>query len=138
MAAFVTSVWTWIGPFSSASRFLLHRIGFARTAELLTYTNPAVVGLGFALGAAAMLSELPNSVLKRQLGIATGASGSGIVGSFFYVLDQIDMLVGLWVVLALVIGVTALRVLWSVVFLFTTHQMVTVVGYRLGIRVTPR
>jgi hypothetical protein len=77
-------------------------------------------------------------VLKRQLGIASGASGSGIVGSFFYVLDQIDMLVGLWVVLALVIGVTALRVLWSVVFLFTTHQMVTVVGYRLGMRVTPR
>ena len=117
---------------------LLHRIGFARTAELLTYTNPAVVGLGFALGAGAMLSELPNSVLKRQLRVAPGAAGSGIVGSFFYVLDQVDMLVGVWVVLGLAIGVTASRVLWSVVFLFITHQLLTVVGYRLGMRATVR
>src|SRR5262245_7614034 len=117
---------------------LLHHIGFARTVELLNYTNPAVVALGFALGAGAMLSELPNSVLKRQLGIASGEAGSGIIGSFFYVLDQIDMLFGVWVVLGLAVGLTALRVLWSVVFLFITHQLLTVVGYRLGMRATAR
>jgi len=64
-----------------------------------------------------MLSELPNSMLKRQLGIAPGAAGGGILGMFFYVLDQIDMLIGVWVVLGLAVGVTAVRVLWSVGFL---------------------
>jgi CDP-archaeol synthase len=117
---------------------LLHHIGVARAAELLNYTDPGVVGQGFALGACAMLAELPNSVLKRQFGVAPGAAGSGIVGLFFYVLDQIDMLVGVWVVLWLAVGVTASRVLWSVVFLFTTHQLLTVVGYRLGMRATAR
>ena len=117
---------------------LLHRIGVARGAELLNYNNPVVVGLGFAVGAAAMLSELPNSMLKRQLGIAPGAAGSGIVGLSFYVLDQVDMLVGVWVVLGLAVGVTASRVLWSGVFLFISHQLLTVVGYQLGMRATVR
>jgi hypothetical protein len=117
---------------------LLHRSGMARGAELLNYNNPAVIALGLAVGAAAMLSELPNSVLKRQLGLAPGAAGSGLTGLFFYVLDQVDMLVGVWLVLGLAVGVTAARVLWSMVFLFITHQLLTVVGYRLGMRATVR
>jgi len=119
-------------------QMLLHRIGVGRAAELLDYSSPTVVGLGFLLGASAMLAELPNSMLKRQLGIAPGAAGKRIMGAFFYVLDQIDMLVGVWVVLALAIGVTLSRVLWSVVFFFITHQLLTVVGYRLGMRATGR
>jgi hypothetical protein len=105
---------------------------------LLPYASPLSVGLGFALGAAAMLAELPNSALKRQLGIAPGAAGSGISGACFYVLDQIDMLLGVWVVLGLAVGVTVSRVLWSVVFLFIAHQVLTAVGYQLGMRATPR
>ncbi len=117
---------------------VLNRVGVARGAGLLDYSDPAAVGLGFAVGAAAMLSELPNSALKRQLGVAPGAAGGGVVGSVFYVVDQIDMLVGVWVVLGFTARVTALRVLWSVVFLFIAHQVLTVVGYRLGMRATAR
>src|SRR5262245_11761523 len=75
-----------------ALQVLLHRAGVARSVDLLSYENPAVIALGFALGAAAMLAELPNSALKRQLGIAPGQAGHGITGPVFYVLDQIDML----------------------------------------------
>jgi hypothetical protein len=85
-----------------------------------------------------MLSELPNSLLKRQLGVAPGAAGQGAAGVLFYVLDQIDMLVGVWIVLGLVVEVTAARVLGSVVFLFVAHQVLTVVGYGLGMRATAR
>jgi hypothetical protein len=85
-----------------------------------------------------MLGELPNSALKRQLGIAPGSAGHGVKGVVFYVLDQIDMLLGVWVVLGLAIGVTALRVVWSVVFLFIAHQILTLVGYQLGMRATAR
>ena len=117
---------------------LIHRAGVARNAEMLAYADPAVIGLGFLLGAAAMLGELPNSALKRQLGIAPGSAGHGIKGVVFYVLDQIDMLLGVWVVLGLAIGVTVLRVVWSVVFLFIAHQILTIVGYQLGMRATAR
>jgi hypothetical protein len=90
------------------------------------------------VGGAAMLAELPNSLLKRQLNIAPGAAGSGIRGMLFYLLDQIEMLVGVWAVLWPIIGLTAPRIVWSIVFLFMTHQMLTVVGYLLGMRSTAR
>jgi CDP-archaeol synthase len=116
----------------------LHRVGVAHGWELLDYGNAAVVGLGLAMGAAAMLAELPNSLLKRQLGIAPGAAGGGMWSAVFYILDQVDMLAGVWLVLAFVLTVTVARVLWSVVFLFIAHQLLTVIGYRLGMRATAR
>jgi hypothetical protein len=117
---------------------LLHRAGVARGVELLTYANPWVIGVGAALGAAAMLAELPNSALKRQLRIAPGEAGRGFAGAAFFFLDQVDMLVGVWVVLGIAVGATPWRVVWSIVFLFIAHQILTVVGYQLGMRSTIR
>jgi hypothetical protein len=117
---------------------LLHKAGVAREAELLTYGKLSVLGIGAALGAAAMLAELPNSALKRQLGIKPGQAGRGWASAIFYVLDQVDMLVGVWIVLGIAIGVTVSRILWSVAFLFIAHQLLTLVGYRLGMRATAR
>ena len=121
-----------------ALQVVLHRFGVARDLALIDYERPAAIVLGFALGAAAMLSELPNSLLKRQLGIAPGTAGGGVLGMLFYVLDQIDMLIGVWIVLGLAVAVTTSRVLWSVVFLFIAHQLLTFVGYQLGMRATAR
>jgi hypothetical protein len=116
----------------------LHRGGVARGWELLDYGSAAVVGVGLATGAAAMLAELPNSLLKRQLGIAPGTAGGGMWRAVFYVLDQVDMLAGVWLVFGFVVTITVARVLWSVVFLFIAHQLLTVIGYRLGMRATAR
>jgi hypothetical protein len=117
---------------------VLHHVHAIRTLELLNYSNPISLGFGLAIGAAAMLSELPNSLLKRQIGIAPGAQGRGMAGAVFYVLDQIDMLVGTWIVVGFAVPITATRLLWSVVFLFIAHQLLTVVGYGLGMRGTIR
>jgi CDP-archaeol synthase len=117
---------------------VVYRVRGGHGVYLLDYGTPAVLGLGFAVGAAAMLSELPNSMLKRQLGLAPGAGGRGVVGAVFYVLDQIDMLMGVWVVLGTVVAVTVARVVDSIVFLFVAHQLLTVVGYGLGMRATAR
>jgi CDP-archaeol synthase len=121
-----------------AVQIVLHRLGVARHLELLDYSRPSVIALGLAFGTAAMLSELLNSLLKRQIGIGPGAAVGGTWGALFYVLDQVDMLVGVWIVLSLAVGVTGVRVLWSVVFLFIAHQLLTMVGYRLGMRATAR
>jgi CDP-archaeol synthase len=121
-----------------AMQVVLHRLGVARHLELLDYSRPSIIALGLVLGTAAMLSELLNSLLKRQIGITPGAAVGGTWGALFYVLDQVDMLIGIWIVLSFVVGVTGVRVLWSVLFLFIAHQLLTVIGYQLGMRATSR
>ncbi len=56
----------------------------------------------------------------------------------FYVLDQVDMLLGAWLVLACVMSVTLQGIALSVCFLFVVHQLFSLFGYRLGMRSTPR
>ena len=56
----------------------------------------ALALLGLLVGAGAMLAELPNSFLKRRMGIAPGAQAGGIRGVAFHVLDQIDVVFGAW------------------------------------------
>jgi len=62
----------------------------------------------------------------------------GIAGLIFYFLDQVDMLVGVWLILSFIVPVTAERILWSIVFLFIAHQVITIIGYGLGMRATAR
>ncbi len=94
--------------------------------------------LGLAVGAAAMLAELPNSALKRQLGVAPGAQTGGAQGALFHVLDQVDVVAGAWLVLAMVVEPTLARVMGSLLFVYCGHQLITLVGYALGMRATPR
>ncbi len=95
--------------------------------------------LGFAMGAAGMLAELPNSLLKRQAGVAPGTQTSGAAGAFFHVLDQVDLLAGAWFVVALTLGPPPLAALgWSVLVMYVVHQAVSVVGWSLGMRKTAR
>jgi hypothetical protein len=94
--------------------------------------------LGFALGAAAMLAELPNSFLKRQLDIAPGAPGGGPAAVFFYVFDQVDLLLGAWPVVAPWFAPTLPRLAWSVLFVVVVHQCISALGALLGMRATSR
>jgi CDP-archaeol synthase len=113
-------------------------IGSALEPQWLHQPGIAPFGFGFLVGAAAMLAELPNSFLKRQPDIGAGQAGRGAFGFVFYFIDQVDMLLGVWLVLSLVIAVRANSVAWSVVFLFAAHQLFTVAGYGLGMRSTWR
>jgi len=99
-------------------------------------STAALVGLG--VGGAAMLAELPNSALKRQLDIRPGAQGSGAAGLLFHVLDQVDVLVGVWGVLAAFVQVRFGMVLGSAIFMYLGHQAITALGYLLGMRATAR
>jgi hypothetical protein len=93
---------------------------------------------GAAFGAAAMLSELPNSALKRQLGVGPGEQASGMRRAAFHVLDQVDVLIGGWLILAAVVTPTMGLVLGSFLFVYVGHQLITLAGYALGMRATSR
>jgi CDP-archaeol synthase len=103
--------------------------------------NPRVGALalvGFLVGAAAMMAELPNSWLKRRAGIAPGAQAGGPLGVAFHLLDQVDVVFGAWVVLAWVAEPTVPRLMGSLATVYVGHQLLSLVGYWLGMRTTPR
>src|SRR4030095_7242466 len=105
---------------------ILHRAVGPRNVELLDYGMPTALFIGLVVGLAAMLSELPNSFVKRQLDIAPGTSTVGIAGVISYFLDQVDMLVGVWLILGFIVPVTVERIVWSIAFLFIAHQVISV------------
>ncbi len=65
----------------------------------------AIFGVGYVLG------ELPNSFLKRRLEITAGRTGAGLVGGFFFLLDQADS-----VIAALVLGALVYPLPWRLVW----------------------
>ena len=94
--------------------------------------------LGAAAGFAAELSELPNSFVKRRLSIAPGATARGPLALLFYLWDQLDLLLGWWLVLACAVAPTPVRVGASVGFVLAVHPLLALVGHRLGMRRTAR
>jgi hypothetical protein len=54
------------------------------------------------------------------------------------VLDQVDVVFGAWAVLAWVAPPTWARGAGSLVTVYLGHQLLSVVGYRLGMRATAR
>jgi len=99
---------------------------------------PLLAVFGFLLGVVCMLSELLNSLLKRQLGVSPGAPGSGWLAPAFYVLDQVDFLLGAWLVVWPWVSPSWPRVLWSVAFVLVVHQFISILGAALGMRSSAR
>ena len=90
----------------------------------------ALMGLGMAVG------ELPNSFLKRQLDVAPGKRRRGLLGLAFFLVDQVDLAIGIWVFLFLLVRPSLLLVAWSFLLTLVLHMAVSTVGYLLGMRET--
>jgi len=121
----------------TAAGFALERALLARV-DTRAPTESLSWWLGAAAGAAAELSELPNSFVKRRLGIPPGATARGALAVLFYVWDQLDLLLGYWLVLSLEIPITPTRVVISILLVGAVHPLSTLSGYLLGMRPTPR
>ncbi|MGD8228651.1 MAG: CDP-archaeol synthase [Desulfobacteraceae bacterium] len=89
-----------------------------------------LMGLGMSAG------ELPNSFLKRQLDVAPGKRKKGLLGIAFFLFDQLDLAVGIWAFLFLLIRPSWVLVAWSFLLAIALHAAVSTVGYLLGMRDT--
>jgi hypothetical protein len=89
-----------------------------------------LLGLGMALG------ELPNSLLKRQLDVAPGKKKGGLLGIALFLLDQVDLAIGIWIFLFILIRPSLSLVAWSFLLTLLLHVAVSTVGYLLGMRET--
>src|SRR5262245_20951427 len=105
---------------------------------LVDYVRANPLLLGAALGVGATAGELPNSFLKRQLGIAPGKTTSGAAGAVFWVLDQVDLLVLTWPLLLFWIRPPGAVVALSFVMALVLHPLVAAIGYVTGMRKTLR
>lgn len=105
---------------------------------LLDYgaTNPFV--LGAVMGVAAMVGELPNSFVKRQLGILPGKTTRGPLSVLFYVWDQVDLLTTAWPAMSFWFHPTARVVAMSFVVALGLHPLVSAIGYVVGARRSAR
>lgn len=91
----------------------------------------ALVGLGVVVG------ELPNSFLKRRLDIAPGTQRRTGVGVALIVLDQGDLVPGVWLCLAPVYVLPLLTGLVAFAAVAVVHLIINVIGYAIGARSAP-
>jgi hypothetical protein len=89
-----------------------------------------LIGLGMSLG------ELPNSFFKRQMNVPPGLKGRGALGVVFLVFDQIDMTLGIWVMLAFLKWPSWEIFLLSLALTFVGHMGVSAAGYMMNMRKT--
>ncbi len=89
---------------------------------------------GTGIGFVYMLCELPNSFVKRRLQIAPGKTGRGAVGLLFFLIDQIDSLVGVMLVLFFVAQISIARYFAYVFLGAMTHIGINLVLYGIKVR----
>jgi hypothetical protein len=85
--------------------------------------------IGSLLGLAIMLSELPNSFIKRRMGIPSGVRASFLTD----LIDQIDIMLGFFYVYSNYISIDSKFVLFSCCVVFFIHKLVTKIAYSLGV-----
>ncbi len=90
--------------------------------------------IGIILGFVYMLFELPNSFIKRRIDIPPGKTSSGIKGVLFYIIDQIDSLVGVMLVPVIVSNISFGKYLLYILLGAGTHIAVNLILYFLKVR----
>jgi hypothetical protein len=81
--------------------------------------------------------ELPNSFLKRQLGIAPGRRRWTPGGVALVVFDQADFVLGVWVALLPLWRMPMRDVLRAFALVAAVHMGINVIGYAIGARDEP-
>lgn len=122
----------------SAQKFLFARV--AAGLALVPYQAMTLAELalfGSALGGGATLGELPNSFVKRQLGILPGQPARGALSALFYVWDQIDLLAA-WPLIAFWVRPTPPLVALSVLLVLAIHPLISLIGFVIGARRSAR
>jgi CDP-2,3-bis-(O-geranylgeranyl)-sn-glycerol synthase len=132
---------TWRGPIVMAATTA---VGALALAEVSPRFLGAQVGddgrgrallFGLALALGYSLAELPNSLVKRQLGVAPGGR-SRTHASAQYLFDQLDSVLGVVVVLALFDREPAVLVA-TLVLGFAVHMVFDLLLYRLHVKADP-
>jgi len=93
--------------------------------------------VGFLLGLAWAIFELPNSFLKRRFDIKPSMNGKGVIGVLFAILDQADSIFGVTLVIAIFYPIS---IAWYFIFVAigaATHIVFNFLLYVAKLRKRP-
>ena len=90
--------------------------------------------IGLLLGISYSIFELPNSFLKRRLGIKEGKTSTGIKKLFFIFLDQADSLFGCCLIVSIFYKMTFGFYLLYVLVGAMTHIILNILLYLMKLR----
>lgn len=135
---------TWIGFFGMVIAAAIAQLMWGFICKFMpdmcylyrTHANTPPFNLlaGAAMGFAYMLFELPNSFIKRRLDIPSGKTVHGIKGGIFFLVDQIDSLIGVGAVFALLTPTPLWQYFLYLLLGAATHITVNLLLYKANIR----
>lgn len=103
-----------------------------------TMPVPSYAILGFTSGLTFMLAELPNSFLKRQLGIVPGDTAQQLpLAVLCFILDRTDSVIGVLIVLSILVPVPALTWAWALLIGALVHGLFSMLLYLLHVKARP-
>jgi hypothetical protein len=120
-----------------AASTALHRLPLyrQRLPEPVALANP--VRVGALLGGACWLGELPNSFLKRRLGIAPGEQRASPAGVAISIFDQADWVPMAWLLLRPVWAMSVREAAQVFLLVAGVHVPINLIGYAIGARTAP-
>jgi hypothetical protein len=92
------------------------------------------LALGYLLGLAYIVGELPNSFIKRQLDIGPGAAAKGRARAVFWLLDQLDSTAAILAILSVFRTPSFAFVLTLVSLTLALHPAVAAIMVALGLK----
>jgi len=95
------------------------------------------LAFGLLLGAGTVIGELPNSFLKRQLGIAPGTRRRSALGVLLSLYDQADFVPGIWLLLCPIWTMSVAQAAVAFAVVTAVHLVLNVVGWAIGAREVP-
>src|SRR3954469_3403383 len=133
---------TWRGALVMSSGVFAATLGLHRSAwyrERLPAgvrdISPPLLAALLAIGTVG--GELPNSLMKRQLGVAPGGQRTSVGGVALSLLDQGDFVFAIWLLLAPLWRMSPWQALDAFATVAVIHSGVNVVGYAIGARTSP-
>ena len=135
---------TWVGFFGMTVSGMLAQVLWGFVCRLMPDMNYFYcfhentitfnLAVGAAEGFAYVLFELPNSFIKRRLDIPCGKTADGARGKIFFVIDQIDSLIGVGLVYAMIYPMAVWQYFLYIFLGAVTHIAVNAVLYKAKIR----
>jgi len=92
---------------------------------------------GVLLGLSVVVGELPNSFLKRQLGIQPGAQRRDALGIAISIFDQADFVLVAWLFLLPLWTMSVVQAVIVFAVVAAVHMVINVIGYAIGARSSP-
>ncbi|HVF40752.1 MAG TPA: CDP-archaeol synthase [Gemmatimonadaceae bacterium] len=104
--------------------------------SLWPVSNSALTLLGACAGLGFMLGELPNSFVKRQLGIPPGQPAKGSIATLLsFAADRLDSILGMLIAISIVAPTPWMTWVYVIVLGPGIHLCFSVLLYRLGVKV---